>query len=84
MANSTKALFNCVAVVQTLREAQHHNITITAKMKACIHLSGAILSNHVSLGMDEPGRVSRIVVIADQATAGIKEGLIFFKEIFLQ
>lgn len=53
-------------------------------MKACIHLSGAILSNHVSLGKDEPGKTSRTVVTADQAMAGIKEGLIFFKKIFLQ
>jgi hypothetical protein len=63
--------------------AQHHNVTRMANKPICIHLSNQIKLNQFSLGKEEPGNVSSTNEIINQMMAGIKEGLMLFREFFL-
>jgi len=75
-----KMVFNLFAKDFIFSMAQQNKVARMENMPICIHLSSQILSNQFSFGNAEPGNVSNITEMMNQAMAGKKEGLILFNE----
>ena len=75
-----KIVLNLFSTEFIFNMAQQNKVARMENMPICIHLSSHILSNQFSFGNAEPGNVSNMTEMMNQAMAGKKDGLILFNE----